>query len=155
MKRSTQIALGSFLFCFFSIQFYLTIFGGFFWPFSSHRLFSQLPEMKKPIIQAVLEDAEGNIYTVHPGKVIPIEYSRCSGLVRNLYRNGNKEKKTLFVNYLLKRLNEKPWHAFDETYSPIKSLPAAPFKKLSFETQVVEFKDRTPPELLDKITLFP
>ena len=158
MKRSTQIALTAFLVLFFSVQFHLTVFGGFFWPFASHRLFSQLPLMKKPIVQAIVEDTDGNICVVHPGKVIPIEYSRCSGLVRNMYSNGTDLQKSLLVDYLLKRINERPWWAFDEIFSSVKSTTGASFTNLRFETHTVEFIELEYPhsiQINERMTLFP
>lgn len=82
-----------FLVAFFSIQWKLTLFGGFFWPFSSHRLFSQQADSHKEIVQAVVVDRQGVKQYVHPGRVIPIEYARCSGLIRNLAKHGTPAKK--------------------------------------------------------------
>ncbi len=158
MKRFERIALSSFLVLFISIQFYLTLFGGFFWPFSSHRLFSQMPLKKKPIVQAVLEDAEGNICIVHPGKIIPIEYARCSGLVRNLTKKGVNDQQAKLVNYLLARINENPWWAFDEMFSAVKPPKDKPFVKLKFETHVVEFEEGERSGSLkvhDRMAMFP
>lgn len=158
MNTFSQLALTAVLVLFFSIQFSLTIHGGFFWPFSSHRLFSQQPPARKPIIQAVVEDVEGHICIVHPGKVIPIEYSRCSGLVRNLLRSGNTEQITAFHHYLLKRINEKPWIAFDEMYSSVRSPTGAPFVSLKFENHLIEFRERAYPQSIyihERRSLFP
>lgn len=140
-KQFTSYGLIVLFLLFFSVQFYLTIFGGFLWPFSSHRLFSQQPRNEKLIVQAVLEDTNGNTYVVHPGRVIPIEYCRTSGLVRNIYMNGTNEQKEQFVKYLLKRLNEAPWRAFDEMFKAIEPKDRASFKTLRFESHRVEFLD--------------
>jgi hypothetical protein len=99
---------------FFAIQLYLTLFGGFLWPFSSHRLFSQLPGKTKYIVQIRLIDEYNDTYIVHPGRVIPIEYSRCSGLIRNVYNGNNSLQKEQLYNYMIKRVNERPWFTFDE-----------------------------------------
>ena len=148
MNPLAQWALTASFIFFFSIQFYLTVCGGFCWPFASHRLFSQLPPQKKPIVQVVVTDSDGNVLIVHPGKVIPIEYSRCSGLVRNI---TEAQKKFLHA-YVLKRLNEKPWLAFDEMYSSVKSPTNAPFVSLQFETHVVDFPNL---HIHQRIKLFP
>lgn len=158
MNRLAQFALTAFLALFFSIQLYLTVNGGFLWPFSSHRLFSQLPKTQKTIVQAVLEDAKGNIFIVHPGRVIPIEYSRCSGLVRNLFNSGTPFQKKSLLSYLIKRLNENPWDAFDEMYSSIKSPSGAPFISLKFENHIIEFQEGEYPrsiQLKERRSLFP
>ncbi len=158
MNKFAQLALTALLALFFSIQFFLTIHGGFCWPFSSHRLFSQLPPKLKPIVQAVLQDADGNICIVHPGKVIPIEYSRCSGLIRNMCTSGTLSQKASLHEYLLKRINIKPWRAFDEMYSPVKSPNGAPFVTLRFETHIVEFQEAEYPQskhIHQRIKIFP
>lgn len=158
MDKVLRGFLTALFFFFFTIQFYLTLFGGFFWPFASHRLFSQLPMNPKPIVQAILEDSEGNILSVHPGKVIPIEYSRCSGLVRNLCATGTAEQQQAFINYLLKRLNAGGWKPFDEMFHSAKSPSNAPFTTLRFETHVMEFKELPYPdsiEVIKRSPLFP
>lgn len=93
MNLITKSILSIGLLAFVATQLYLTIFGGFLWPFSSHRLFSQLSTPRKTIVQAVLVDSNNNTYTVHPGRVVPIEYSRCSGLIRNVCTKGSPEQK--------------------------------------------------------------
>jgi len=112
------------------------------WPFSSHRLFSQLPLVEKPIVQAKVEDADGYVQFVHPGRVIPIEYSRCSGLVRNIFRNGTSKQKSLLSEYLVERLNKQPWGPFDEVFSAVSSPTGAPFIRVEFEIHVVTFAPR-------------
>lgn len=137
MNPLTKTGLTALLVGFFYIQFSLTLFGGFLWPFSSHRLFSQLPTQRKEIVQAILTDANGNQTIHHPGRVIPIEYSRCSGLIRKMAKESSLEQKNLFCAYLIKRLNYNPWWAFDEMFSsPIRTVP---FTKIRFETHVIEF----------------
>lgn len=158
MSKALRRLLTSLFILFFSIQFYLTLFGGFFWPFASHRLFSQLPLMEKPIVQAVLEDAEGNLFFVHPGRVIPIEYARCSGLIRKLASMGSREQQQTFIEYLLKRLNTGGWYPFDEMFASAKSPTGLPFTSLHFETHVVEFKELPYPQSVqqkERILLFP
>lgn len=157
MDKAVKGLLISLFILFFSIQFYLTVFGGFFWPFASHRLFSQQPLIEKPIVQAVLEDTDGHILYVHPGRVIPIEYARCSGLVRNLASKGTKEQQKALIVYLLKRLNTGGWIPFDEMFASAKSPTEAPFTSLRFETHVVEFKELPYPQSLqhkERIVLF-
>lgn len=128
-----------FLVLFFAIQWKLTIFGGFLWPFSSHRLFSQQAPLKKTIVSAVVSDRDGNIQYVHPGRVIPIEYARCSGLVRNLVKAGSQAQKEAFQQYLLNRLNSNPWWAFDEMYASVRSPTNAPFTSIHFEEHELDF----------------
>lgn len=146
MNKFTRCFLIAFFFLFFSLQFYLTLFGGFFWPFSSHRLFSQLPQNPKPIVQAIFVDAKGHEIAVHPGKALPIEYSRCSGFIRKLAKEGTPQQKMFLLDYLLKRVNERPWRAFDEMYSAARSPSGAPFIHLRFETHLVEFKKAQYPD---------
>lgn len=158
MDKALRGLLTTLFLLFFTIQFYLTLFGGFFWPFASHRLFSQLPMNPKPIVQAILEDSAGNTLAVHPGRVIPIEYSRCSGLVRHLAARGTTAQQQALINYLLKRLNQGGWKPFDEMFISAKSPSGAPFTTLRFETHVVEFKERPYPdslEVLQRSPLFP
>ncbi len=158
MGCKTKVALILFLAVFFSIQFKLTLFGGFMWPFSGHRLFSQLAVPQKTIVQAVLKDSEGKIYFVHPGRAIPIEYSRCSSLVRKLYAEGNKDKQQLFCSYLLKRLNNAPWWAFDEMFPAIRPDPPAHFVEIHFEHHAIEFRQLPYPDSIHRLErrpLFP
>lgn len=158
MGRRSKSALLLLLALFFSVQFYLTLFGGFLWPFSGHRLFSQLAPKQKVIVQAVLTDSEGRTYFVHPGRVIPIEYSRCSSLVRNLYASGHREKQEKLCEYALNRLNGSPWTAFDEMFSAMKPPPSAHFTALHFEHHLIEFQPVQFPDsirLLERRRLFP
>lgn len=157
MNGFAKALLSTLLILFFSIQFYLTLFGGFLWPFSGHRLFSQRATQQKTIVQAILTDAQGQEYAVHPGKAIPIEYSRCSGLIRTLHQKGTEEQKQKLCEYLLKRLNENPWWAFDEMFSAIKPFNA-PFVHLSFEHHTIQFHPKPYPEsieLLERKVLIP
>lgn len=158
MTKKVKILLGLFLVVFFSTQLYLTVFGGFLWPFSGHRLFSQLGARKKTIVQAVLTDAEGYQYFTHPGKVIPIEYSRCSGLIRKLYAEGAGIKQKTFCQYLLHRLNTAPWHAFDEMFPAIRPHSQSKFVQLHFEHHDIEFLPDSYPNsirLVERRHLFP
>jgi len=139
MSRLRKISLSFFLICFLTVQLKLTLFGGFLWPFSSHRLFARMPEMNKQTLQAVVEDANGDIQSVHPGRVIPIEFCRCVGLVRNIFTNGSDFQKEQLQKYLLERLNQKPWWAFDEMYPSVKSPTEAAFVSLKFETHELDF----------------
>jgi hypothetical protein len=130
-----------FLIAFFSIQWKLTLCGGFCWPFTSHRLFSQQADSHKEIVQAIVQDRNGNLQCVHPGRVIPIEYARCSGLVRTLAKNGTQAQKEAFCAYLIQRLNYQPWRAFDEMLPPVTS--SAPIVSLTFELHDVDFTTHT------------
>lgn len=153
MNSFAKTILAVILILFFSVQFYLTIYGGFLWPFSSHRLFSQHPTSQKEIVQAVVTDSRGNEIVCHPGKVIPIEYSRCSGLIRKLALAGSKEQKTLFCRYLVERVNHNPWWAFDEMQSALQL--DSPAKSIRFETHIIQFTDRGIIKLETKEQLLP
>ena len=146
---------------FFAIQWHLTLFGGFCWPFSSHRLFSQLPSIghrrrdyrraTKKIIQIVVTDESGRGYTVHPGQVIPLEYSRCTGLIRRIYYNGTLLQKKLLHEYMLDAINNHPWSSFDEMFSSIKS--TSKFISLSIEEHTVSLAENLP--VVDKKIIYP
>lgn len=144
-----KTTLITFVLAFFSIQFYLTFFGGFLWPFSSHRLFSQSATMHKEIVQAVVTDTNGHVTYHHPGQVIPIEYARCSGLVRKLAKQGSKEQKRLFCAYLKKRLKEQPWRAFDEMYSSAHTQFGV--ADVRFETHSIQFIEDAYPNTIVKL----
>ena len=153
MKRIAK----TLLLLFFSIQFYLTVFGGFLWPFSGHRLFSQRATQQKTIVQAILTDANGKEMAVHPGRAIPIEYSRCSGLIRKLHQGGTEEQKQRLCAYILKRLNKRPWWAFDEMFASIRPLDS-PFTQLRFEHHTIQFHPKPYPESIElqkREVLFP
>lgn len=136
MFRLTQSRLCTAGVLFFAVQFYLTLFGGFLWPFSSHRLFSQLPERTKWIVQARVTDTQNVTQYVHPGRVIPLEYSRCSGLVRNIFKSSHKLP---FRNYVLSRINKEPWTTFDEMFPMVQASPSSMFTSVAFVEQLVEF----------------
>lgn len=158
MNLITKSILSIGLLAFVATQLYLTIFGGFLWPFSSHRLFSQLSTPRKTIVQAVLVDSNNNTYTVHPGRVVPIEYSRCSGLIRNMCTKGSPEQKRYLHNYLLTRLNQNPWYPFDEMFGSVRSIDNAPFVTLSFEHHLIEFDEHHYPNSIithQRTILFP
>lgn len=157
MNRVAKALLTTLLILFFSTQISLTLFGGFLWPFSGHRLFSQRATLKKTIVQAILIDHQGREYAVHPGRAIPIEYSRCSGLIRTLYQRGTKEQQQKLCLYLLKRLNENPWWAFDEMFSAVRPIQGS-FVHLRFEHHTIRFHSKPYPvsiELLERKELFP
>ena len=148
-----KLALKVTFITFFLIQFKLTVFGGFFWPFSSHRLFSQYPKNQKSIVCAIVTNKEGFIFSKQPGRVIPIEYCRCSGLVRNIASNANSGQTKLFLQYLINRVNHSPWWAFDEMLPSVD-----PFiEDLWFETHLIEFHHEHPPylRLLESERLLP
>lgn len=128
--------LSKLFFLFFSVQLYLTIFGGFFWPFSSHRLFSQLPERAKFIVQVRLFENNGTSHLVHPGKVLPIEYARTSGLIRDIYNHGTSEQKEHLYKYMLWRINQEPWFTFDEMFPMVYN---SNWTSLVIEEHLVEF----------------
>jgi hypothetical protein len=153
-KKTTLIG---FLIAFFSIQFFLTIFGGFFWPFTSHRLFaSQQSKMQKSIVRAAVTDEKGVTQYVHPGQVIPIEYSRCSGLVRNIFEKGTINQKEALHHYLLNRIVTQPWWAFDEMLHAVES--SSQIVSLKFEIHEIDFNKYAYPNFPPSINskeLFP
>jgi hypothetical protein len=151
MNSLAKTSLIAFLVSFFTIQFYLTVFGGFLWPFSSHRLFSQSPSPQKEIVRAIVTDSAGNISEHHPGRVIPIEYSRCSGLIRKMAKEGSPEQKETFCAYLKNRLNTKPWVAFDEMYSAASPTDGACITKVHFETHLIQFVENNYPNSIQTL----
>lgn len=130
--------------CFFGIQFYLTLYGGFLWPFSSHKLFSSYPEETKKIIQI----GTNNSFYLHPGNILDIEYSRCSGLLRNIFYKGTEEQKEKLYSYLLQSLNYEHRNTFDEMFRKINIMTS----NLTIEEHLIKLE--YPIKILDKRVLY-
>lgn len=143
MYNFVDISLTLVMLLFFAIQWHLTLFGGFLWPFSSHRLFSQLPPKNyKTVLQVVVTDQHGNNKTVHPGQVLPLEYARCSGLLRQIYYYGTHQQRKYLYNYMLDVINHYPWKSCDEMMASVKS--SSMFVSLSIEEHTLRLEPGLP-----------
>ena len=134
-----------FFILFFIIQFYLTLFGGFLWPFSSHWLFSQYPKLTKNIIQIGINHTS----YLHCGNILDLEYSRCSGLIRNIYQFGTVEQKQKLYQYLLYNLNYKTRFTFDEMLPKVTILT----NSITIEEHLISLS--YPIKILNKLVIYP
>lgn len=97
-------------------------------PFTSHGLFNSLSTPETELLRFVVHDNQGGRVMVDPGRVIPIEWYRAIGLAENVWvLDEDPRRKEQVAQLLLNRLNDAPWHAFDETYASVRPEPGRRF----------------------------
>jgi hypothetical protein len=131
---------------FFAVQLAHTVADRNTWPFCSYNVFSFLPPLRLPVPRAVLHQDDGAEQVVPLGRVVPLEFFRARQVLLNVLMRGDDPLQGERVAAaLLRRLNEAPWPAFDETLASARPAPGRRFVGLDLVLYTVDTADYRPP----------
>lgn len=116
------------------------------WPLCSYNVFSYLPPARLSVPRAVLHQDDGATQVVALGKLVPLEFFRARQVILDvLVRGDDPLQGERVASALLRRLNERPWPAFDETLASARPAPGRRFVGLDLVLYVVDTADYRPP----------
>lgn len=122
------------------------------WPFCSYDMFAQRAVATPQTLQVTLIDDQGDATGVHPGAVLPIEFFRANELIYEIFVRGqDSERKQRLAADILRRLNEEPWPAFDETWA--SSTPRSKRRFVALEVELVQQGFRRAPRGLELVPI--
>lgn len=122
------------------------------WPFCSYDMFAQRAASNPQTLQVTLIDDQGDATRVHPGAVLPIEFFRANELIYEVFVRGrDSERQQRLAADILRRLNEEPWAAFDETWAA--SAPRGKRRFVALEVERVEQGFRRAPRGVELVPI--
>lgn len=122
------------------------------WPFCSYDMFAQRAVPRPRTLQVTLTDDRGDAVQVQPGNVLPVEFFRANELLYEVFVRGqDRQRKRQLASDILRRLNEEPWSAFDETWAARAAQKGRRF--VSLEVELLEQGLLRAPRGLELVTL--
>ncbi len=115
-------------------------------PFCSYNVFAFLAPTRLVTPRAVLRQSDGATQVVPLGRVVPLEFFRARQVVmRQVVGSDDPVRGERIAAGLLRRLNEAPWPAFDETLASARPAPGTRFVGFDVELFVLDAGDYRPP----------
>jgi hypothetical protein len=107
------------------------------WPISAYNVFNFRPGIRFVDFEVALTDTEGARFLVHPGRTMPLDFFRANAILRDRFVIRTEPGVQFqLASLILRTLNERTWHAWDERYEAASTLTEHDFRV--FELVVVE-----------------
>lgn len=115
------------------------------WPFCSYDMFSYPLGTRIPQPRVELRDELGTTDPLPVYGLLPVEFFRAVAIIGGVfYADTDDQAKDRFAAGMLRRLNERPWPAFDERHASIRPRTAQGWTGMRLLGVTIDLADYRP-----------
>ena len=115
------------------------------WPFCSYDMFSYPLGARFPQPRVQLADMLGTTDPLPVYGLLPVEFFRAVAIVDDVfYEPSDTELQDRFAARMLRRLNQRPWHGFDERRASIRPRTSQGWTGLRLLDVTIDLADYSP-----------
>ncbi|MFI7210900.1 hypothetical protein [Micromonospora maritima] len=115
------------------------------WPLCSYNMFNRTLPSRFPQPRVTLHDPAGSQELLPVYGLLPLEFFRVVSIMAEVFLvNQDEAIKHRFAERVLRRLNTRPWAAFDEVHASHRPLGPAGFHGLDLYAVTLDLDDYDP-----------